>query len=81
MKGTHKRAEGEDLTHRLKHCVLCTVALTRDHTSSPNQAGSQIVNNVPIEIGHHQHVKLVRILHQLRAWRRDINPTPCLASH
>lgn len=42
-----------DLTHRLKDCVLCTVALTRDHTSSPNQASSQIVDNVPIEIGHH----------------------------
>lgn len=58
--------EGEsDLTHRLKNCILCTVALTRDHTSSPNQASSQIVNNVAIEIGHHKHIKLVGILHQL----------------
>lgn len=67
-----------DLTYRLKDRILCAIALTRDHTSSPNQAGSQIVNNVPVEIGHHQHIKLVRILHQLGgkmvAWRSS---APC----
>lgn len=85
-EGHAERAEGGgDLTHRLKDCVLCTVALTGDHTSSPNQASSQIVDNVPIEIGHHQHIKLVRILYQLGgemwAWRREVNATPALPQH
>lgn len=53
-------------TYHLKDGIFGTVALTRDHTSAPNQTSSQIVNNVPIEIGHHKHIKLVRILHQLR---------------
>lgn len=78
-KGHVGRAEGESsLTHRLKDCIFCTIALTRDHTSSPNQASSQIVNNVPIEIGHHEHIKLVRILHQLEdeRCRHEVNSTP-----
>jgi hypothetical protein len=32
-------SEGKgDLAHHLKNRILCTVALTRNHTSSPNQA-------------------------------------------
>lgn len=52
-------------TDRLEHGVLGAVALSRNHPSSAHQPSCQVVDDVAIEIGHHQDVKLVWVLHQL----------------
>lgn len=58
-------------THSLKHSILGTVAFTRNNSRSSNQPCCQVVNNVPIQVGHNQHVKLVRVLYELQPSNTD----------
>lgn len=56
--------------HHLEHGVLGAVALAGHDAGAAHQPRGQIVHDVPVEVGHHQHVKLVGILHQL-GWEGD----------
>lgn len=58
--------EGSVRTYCLKHSVLCAVAFPRNNSCSSNQPCCQVINNVAIQVGHNQHIKLVRILDQLQ---------------
>ena len=53
-------------THSLKHSILCTVAFPRNDSCSSNQSCRQVIDNVTIQVWHHQHIKLVWVLDQLR---------------
>lgn len=58
-------------THSLKHSVLRAVAFTGNNSCSSDQPCCQVINNVTIQVGHHQHVKLVRVLDQLQQSNTD----------
>lgn len=60
-------------THSLKHGVLGTIALSWDHSCPADQPSCQVVNDVAIEVGHHQHVKLVWVLDQLEREREAVS--------
>ena len=36
-------------------------------TQTPHQASTQVTDDVTIQVGHDQHIKLGRVLHQLHA--------------
>lgn len=55
-------------TYSFKHRILCAVAFPRNNSCTTNQPCCQVINDVTIEVGHHQHIKLVWILDQL--WQR-----------
>lgn len=59
-----KTAGGD--THSFKHSVLCTVALPWNYSSPSDQPCCQVINDVTVQVGHHQNVKLVGILDQLQ---------------
>lgn len=56
--------------HQLEHGVLGAVALARHDAGAAHQPRGQIVHDVPVQVGHHQHVELVGVLHQL-GWGND----------
>lgn len=58
-------------THSLKHSILCTVAFPRNNSCSSNQPCGQVIDDVTIEVGHDQHVKLVWVLDQLQPRNRN----------
>ena len=53
-------------TYGLKdgNAVLADIA-TRSEPQSPHESGTQVTQNVPVEVRHHQHIKLGRLLDQL----------------
>lgn len=51
--------------HHLEDGVLSAVALPGHHAGAAHQTSCQVVNDVPIEVRHHQDVELVGVLHQL----------------
>jgi len=57
-------------THGLEHGVIGAVAFPGNDSGSSHQAGRQVIDDVPVQVGHHQHVELVRVLDQLRGERR-----------
>lgn len=58
-------------THSLKHSILCAVAFPRNNSCSSNQPCRQVIDDVTVKVGHHQHVKLVRVLDQLQQCDKD----------
>lgn len=59
-------------THGFKHSILRTVAFPWYHSRPSNQPCCQVVNDVSIQVGHHQNIKLVGILDQLQRSRTGI---------
>lgn len=58
--------------HQLEHGVLGAVALAGHDAGAAHQPRGQVVHDVAVEVGHHQDVELVGILHQLaREWERE----------
>lgn len=62
-----KRACGD--THSFKHSILGTVAFPWNYSCPSNQPCCQVINDVTVQVGHHQNVKLVGILDQLQQSR------------
>lgn len=51
--------------HQLEDGVLGAVALPGHDAGAAHQPRRQVVHDVPVQVGHHQDVELVGILHQL----------------
>ena len=46
-------------SYRLKHSIVVANIRPRDYTRPTDQWGTNIADNVAIEVGHHHHVKLL----------------------
>jgi len=51
--------------HRLKDGTCSALIARGSETEAPDQASTHVTHNVPVKVGHHQHVKLGRVLHNL----------------
>ncbi|EZA57775.1 hypothetical protein X777_00877, partial [Ooceraea biroi] len=55
--------------YRFKDDAFSTVTGSCDHSGTTNQPRGKIIHDVPVQIRHHHHVKLVRIGYHLHAAR------------
>src|SRR5579875_77162 len=59
------RILGGAAVHRLEYRVLAANVRARRDTQTTNKTGRKIGNNIAVEVGQHQHIVLLRLLHQL----------------
>ena len=53
------------ISYRFKHCIVSSNIFTRHNPWSADQWGSNIADYITIKVGHHHHIKLLRIGNQL----------------
>lgn len=52
--------------YRFKDSIGLTIIGSRYQTGAPHQTCTHVAYNVPVQIRHHHHIKLLRFGHQLR---------------
>ena len=53
-------------TYLFKDSYVGAEALSGHDPGTAHQPGGQVVNNVTVQVGHHHHIKLMRVGHQLK---------------
>lgn len=59
------------MTYRFKHGIVPTIISARHKARPSHQAGAHVADNVPIQIRHHHHVKLLGFGHKLEMQRKS----------
>lgn len=52
-------------THSFKDGIVVAVIGTRNEAGPSHQACTHVAHHVAIQVGHHHHIKLLRLRHQL----------------
>lgn len=52
-------------THSFKDGIVLAVIGTRNEAGPSHQACTHVAHHVAVQVGHHHHVKLLRLRHQL----------------
>lgn len=60
----------ETNTHRFKNSVVSTIVGPGHKARPSHQACTHVADYVAVQIGHHHHIKLLRLGHQLKTHRR-----------
>ncbi|PWA30906.1 hypothetical protein CCH79_00010755, partial [Gambusia affinis] len=58
-------------TYRFKHGIVPTIISARHKPRPSHQAGAHVADNVPIQIRHHHHIKLLGFGHKLEKQRKS----------
>lgn len=57
--------------YRFKDGVVPAIVGPGHQTRSSHQTSTHVAHHVPVQVGHHHHVELVRLGHQLQTQTKD----------